>query len=89
VVKARKTLYRRVAEIFDRDLGKPDEAARAWRDVLALDPADRGAAAALESCLGRAGRQEELSRELEARRVRAPGPERKALSAKLARLWHD
>jgi tetratricopeptide (TPR) repeat protein len=89
VVKARKTLHRRVAEIFDRDLGKPDEAARAWRAVLALDPEDRGATAALDSCLARAGQQEELSRELEARRARAEGPERRALSAKLARLWHD
>jgi tetratricopeptide (TPR) repeat protein len=89
VVKARKTLHRRVAEIFDRDLGKPDEAVRAWRAVLALDPADRGAAAALESCMARAGQQEELSRDLEARRARATGDERRALSAKLARLWHE
>jgi tetratricopeptide (TPR) repeat protein len=88
-LKARKTLHRRAAEILDGDLGKPDEAASAWRAVLALDPADRGAAAALESCLARAGRQEELSRELEARREREEGPERRALSAKLAHLWHD
>jgi tetratricopeptide (TPR) repeat protein len=88
-VKARKTLLRRVAEILDRDLGEIDEAVRAWRDLAAVDPEDRGAAAALEACMSRAGRQEELARELEARRARASGEERRALGAKLARLWQD
>lgn len=88
-LKARKTLLRRVAEIFDRDLGKPDEAVRAWRALLELDPEDRGASAALESCMARAGQQEELARELDRRRARATGDDRRALCVKLARLWHD
>jgi tetratricopeptide (TPR) repeat protein len=88
-VKARKTLLRRVAEIFDRDLGKPEEAVRAWKALAAVDPEDRGAAAALEACMARAGQQEELARELQARREKAIGDERRVLTAKLARLWHD
>ncbi|HEX9244363.1 MAG TPA: tetratricopeptide repeat protein, partial [Anaeromyxobacter sp.] len=88
-LKTRKTLLRREAEILDRDLGKPEEAVRAWRALAELDPEDRGAAAALEACMARAGQQEELARELQARRARASGEERRALTAKLARLWHD
>ncbi len=88
-VRARKTLLRREAEILDRDLGKPDEAVRAWKALVAVDPDDRGAAAALEACMARAGQQEELAKELEVRRVKATGEERRALTAKLARLWHD
>ncbi|HET7824978.1 MAG TPA: tetratricopeptide repeat protein, partial [Anaeromyxobacter sp.] len=87
--KAKKTLLRRVAEIFDRDLEKPDEAVRAWREIVDLDPEDRGATAALESCMARAGQQEELARELDQRRSRATGEERRALCVKLARLWND
>jgi golgin subfamily B member 1 len=88
-LKARKTLLRRVAEITDRDLGQPEEAVRAWRALCELDPEDRGAAAALEACLARAGQQEELARALEERRARATGDERRGLSVKLARLWAD
>ncbi|HEY6003735.1 MAG TPA: tetratricopeptide repeat protein, partial [Anaeromyxobacter sp.] len=88
-LKARKTLLRRVAEILDRDLGKPEEAVRAWRELAELDPEDKGATAALESCMARAGQQEELAREIEQRRARASGEERRTLSVKLARLRHD
>ncbi|MFY3742428.1 tetratricopeptide repeat protein [Anaeromyxobacter sp. Red801] len=88
-LKARKTLLRRVAEILDRDLGQPEEAVRAWRALVEVDPEDRGARAALESCLARAGQQQELARELEARREHATGDERRALGAKLARLWAE
>ncbi len=87
--KTRKTLQRRVAEIYDRDLGKPEEAARAWRELLEADPGDRGAAAGLEACLARAGQQGDLARDVEDRRAHATGEERRALSAKLARLHHD
>lgn len=87
--KTRKTLQRRVAEIYDRDLGKPEEAARAWRELLEADPGDRGAAAGLEACLARAGQQGDLARDVEDRRAHATGDERRALSAKLARLHHD
>ncbi len=88
-LKTKKTLLRRVAEIFDRDLANPEEAVGAWKALAAVDPEDRGAAAALEACMARAGRQEELANELEARRARASGDERRVLTAKLAHLWHD
>jgi golgin subfamily B member 1 len=88
-LKSKKTLLRRVAEILDRDLGKPEEAVRAWRELVELDPEDKGANAALESCMARAGQQEELARELDQRRARATGDERRTLCVKLARLCHD
>jgi tetratricopeptide (TPR) repeat protein len=88
-LKARKILVRRVAEILDRDLGQPEEAVRAWRALTELDPEDRGAVAALESAMAKAGQQEELARTLEEKRTHAAGDERLALSAKLARLWAD
>jgi tetratricopeptide (TPR) repeat protein len=88
-LKTRKTLLRRVAEILDRDLGKPEEAVRAWRALAEVDPEDRGAAAALEACMARAGQQEELARELDGRRGKATGEERRALTVKLAKLWQD
>jgi golgin subfamily B member 1 len=88
-LKARKTLLRRVAEILDRDLALPEEAVRAWRALVAVDPEDRGAANALEACLARAGQQEELARAIEEKRARATGDAHRQLSAKLARLWAD
>ncbi|WP_408629105.1 tetratricopeptide repeat protein, partial [Anaeromyxobacter terrae] len=88
-LRARKTLLRRVAEVLDRDLGKPEEAVGAWRALAELDPEDRGASAALEACMARAGQQVELARELEQRRDAANGEERRALSARLGALWQD
>ena len=88
-VRAKKTLLRRVAEILDRDLGKPEEAVGAWRELAELDGDDRGATAALEACMARAGQQVELARELEQRRDAASGEERRALSARLGPLWLD
>jgi tetratricopeptide (TPR) repeat protein len=88
-LKAQKTLLRRVAEIHDRDLERPEEAVKAYRALVALDPEDRGAAAALEACLERAGRQEEVARGLEARIESAQGAERREAAVKLARLWQE
>ena len=88
-LKARKNLLRRLAEILDHDLGQPEEAVRAWRDLTELDPEDKGAVAALEAAMARAGQQEELARTLEEKRSRAAGEERLALSAKLARVFAD
>jgi len=88
-LRARKVLLRRTAEILDRDLGAPEEAVRAWRELVELDPADRGAASALEACMARAGQREELVRTLEERRARAEGEERRSLTVKLARLWAE
>ncbi|HUL59614.1 MAG TPA: tetratricopeptide repeat protein, partial [Anaeromyxobacteraceae bacterium] len=88
-LKAKKTLLRRVAEIHDRDLEQPEEAVRAWRDLVALDPEDRGAAAALEACLARAGKHQEVARALEERVERAEGAEKRDAAVKLARLWQE
>ncbi|MFT3914841.1 MAG: tetratricopeptide repeat protein [Anaeromyxobacteraceae bacterium] len=88
-LKAKKTLLRRVAEIVDRDLGKPEEAVRAWRALLEVDADDRGAQAALDACLAKAGQQEELAKSLDERRRAAAGDERRSLSVKLAKLWQD
>ena len=86
-LKARKNLLRRLAEILDRDLGQPEEAVRAWRELTELDPEDRGAAAALEASMARAGQQEELAHALEEKRERATGAERLSHTAKLARIF--
>ena len=85
-VKTRKTLLRRVAEIFERDLAQPEEAVRAYRALAELDPDDRGAASALEACLARAGQHQQLVVDLERRLEAAPAPERRELWVKLARI---
>jgi tetratricopeptide (TPR) repeat protein len=85
-VKTRKSLLRRLAEIHERDLSQPEEAVRVWRAVVELDPADRGAAAALEACLARAGQHAEVAAELSRRLASAEGPERREVASKLARL---
>ena len=41
---ARRALLRRAAELLDRELGQPEAAAEAWRELAAADPADREAA---------------------------------------------
>ncbi len=88
--KARKVLLRRAAEVWDRDLGQPEKAVEAWRDLVALDPLDQGARAALEACLVRAGRLEEVAEDLR-RRIDASGDagERRDLLAKLARCHEE
>ena len=88
-LKVRKVLLRRVAEIHDRDLEQPEEAVRAYRALVAIDPEDRGAAAALQACLERAGRREETARELRALVEGAEGPERREVASKLARLHQE
>lgn len=86
---ARAPLLRRVAEILDRDLDRPDEAARAWGDVTANDPADAEAAAALTAVMARAGRHADAARALEVEIARASGDEKRALTVRLARLRAD
>jgi tetratricopeptide (TPR) repeat protein len=88
-LKSRKTLLRRVAEIHDRDLEQPEEAIVAYRALAAIDPDDRGGAAALQACLERAGRREEAARELRARVEGAAGTERREAATRLARLHRE
>ena len=62
----------------------------AWRALAELDPEDRGATAALEACMARAGQQVELARELEQRRDAASGRgAARPIGAARARLWLD
>ncbi|HTT71113.1 MAG TPA: tetratricopeptide repeat protein, partial [Anaeromyxobacteraceae bacterium] len=84
--RARKALLRRSAEVWDRDLGQPEKALEAWRDLVAQDPQDAGAQAALEACLVRAGRQTEVVEDLRRRLAASREPaERRELLGKLAR----
>ena len=88
--KARKVLLRRAAEVWDRDLGQPDRAIEAWRALVALDPLDAGARAALEACLVRTGRLEEVAQDLRRRIGDSADPgERGELLAKLARCHEE
>ncbi|WP_176062964.1 tetratricopeptide repeat protein [Anaeromyxobacter diazotrophicus] len=83
---ARKVLLRRAAEVWDRDLGLPEQAVEAWRALAAADPQDAGARAALDGCLVRAGHLSEVADDLRRRIAAAADPAaRRELCAKLAR----
>ncbi|HEY6106743.1 MAG TPA: hypothetical protein VIV59_12215, partial [Anaeromyxobacteraceae bacterium] len=87
--RTRKVLLRRVAEVLERDLGQPEEALRAWQAVVALDPDDKGARAALDSARARSGRHGEVAEEIGRRLATARGPERRQLGVQLARLHFE
>ena len=78
-----KVLLRRAAEVWDRDLGLPEQAVEAWRALVAQIPQDAGARAALDACLVRSGRLSEVADELR-RRIAAP-PGRAARADRPAR----
>jgi tetratricopeptide (TPR) repeat protein len=81
----RRSLLRRAGELLDQELGQPEAAGEAWRELVAADPSDREAAAALAACQARARQQgEELAR-LEAAQARAQGPARRETGLALAR----
>jgi tetratricopeptide (TPR) repeat protein len=87
--RARKVLLRRAAEVWDRDLGQPEQAIEAWQELVALDPQDAGARASLDACRVRAGRLEEVAEDLRRRIAAASGPERAELLVKLARCHEE
>ncbi len=82
---ARKVLLRRAAEVWDRDLGLPEQAVEAWRALVAQDPQDVGARAALDACLVRSGRLSEVADDLRRRIAAAAPPDRRELTVRLAR----
>ena len=82
---ARKVLLRRAAEVWDRDLGLPEQAVEAWRALVAQDPQDGGAHAALDACLVRSGRLSEVAAELRLRIAAAKPAKRRELTIRLAR----
>ncbi len=84
--RTRKTLLRRVAEIQERDLGQVEEAVRAYRALVQIDPEDKGAQSALEACLARAGQHAEVAAGLARRIAEARGREKRELAIKLARI---
>ncbi len=81
----RRALLRRAGEVLDRDLGQPEAAAVAWRELAALDPSDREAAGALAECEARARQQGEELVRLEAAHAQALGPAKRASGYALAR----
>ena len=88
--RAKKALLRRSAEVWDRDLGQPEKAVEAWRELVARDPHDAGAQAALEACLVRAGRLGEVAEDLRRRiEVTRDPAERRELMTKLARSHEE
>lgn len=81
----RRALLRRTGELLDRELGQPEAAAEAWRELAAADPSDREAAGALADCEARARqRGQELAR-LEAAHAQARGAARQETGNALAR----
>ena len=83
---ARKVLLRRAAEVWDRDLGLPEQAVEAWRALVAADPQDAGARAALDACLVRAGHLSEVAEDLRRRIAAASDHDaRRELCVRLAR----
>jgi tetratricopeptide (TPR) repeat protein len=88
-LKARRALLRRAAEILDKELSQPEEAARVWRLVAEADPQDGTAAASLEQALVRAGHQAEVAAEIEKRLAAAVGADRRELVARLARVRQE
>lgn len=61
----RETLHVQMAQVFEHNLGKSDEAIEAYREVLALNPTNPVALSALDGLLGAQGLWEELAENLE------------------------
>lgn len=80
----RRSLVRRAAEVMERELGQPEAAAGAWRELAALDPADREVAGALVECEGRIRAQVEELVRLEAAHAAATGAARRQTGSALA-----
>jgi len=81
----RRSLVRRAAEVLERDLGQPQAAVGAWRELAELDPADQEVAGALAGCLARIETQGAELVELEAVYVAASGAARREAGSALAR----
>jgi len=84
---AREALYARMASIYETNLGKPDEAIAAFREVLSIDPTSTRALAALEGLYSRQERWTDLADNLEAQlRLAETDEQQLALMLRLAQL---
>ena len=82
--ETRKALLVRAAEAWDSVASEPERAIEAWREVVALDPDDARAYAALDACRVRAGLLEEVAHDLRRRADEASGARRRELLEQLA-----
>jgi golgin subfamily B member 1 len=83
-------LLRRLAKLHEEVLAQPEQAERAWRDLLEVEPNDREALRRLSRVYEASGSTEELREVLE-RQVEASGEpeERRALRMQLANLLRE
>jgi len=83
----RRSLYRRIGEVYESVLEAPDKAIGAWRARLADDPEDLEALSALERLYERTGEWRELVSILEARQTLSDDPtERKRTMVRAAEI---
>jgi tetratricopeptide (TPR) repeat protein len=85
--KEREALYATIANIYDAQLGRPDDAVLAYRKVLELDPTSAGALRALDDLFTRQKMWTELAENLEGQLELVPDEDAQlALILRLARL---
>ncbi|HSN28719.1 MAG TPA: tetratricopeptide repeat protein, partial [Kofleriaceae bacterium] len=83
-------LYAHLGQLEDDLLGRTDEAIRAWREVLAIDPSDLRALMALESLFERDGRPHDALDMLEKRALLLEDDDqRRAALLEAATAWDD
>src|SRR5581483_1392596 len=83
----REALYAQMASVYEDQLGKPEEAILAYREVITLDPTSQVALGALESLFVRQRMWSELAENLETRLGLAESEEEQIrLMLRLARL---
>jgi tetratricopeptide (TPR) repeat protein len=84
---ARERLYANMANIFDAELGKPEEAIAAYNEVLGFDAASQRALGALDNLYSRQGMHAELAENLEQQlRLCESEEQEMGLMLRLARL---
>ncbi|MDI7266447.1 MAG: hypothetical protein QME96_00435 [Myxococcota bacterium] len=83
-------IRRRAARVLDESLGRPEEALGEWERVLADDPTNPDALAAIERIYTQMGRYQELLDILEKRRaVAASAEEENGILVRIARVWEE
>jgi tetratricopeptide (TPR) repeat protein len=87
--KAARALRLRVALVFEKELGQSDRASEAYEAVLAQEPDDAEALAALDRLHEAAGRFDDLQETLGRRAAAAKGKERVELARRRAKILED
>ncbi|MBI5481054.1 MAG: tetratricopeptide repeat protein, partial [Deltaproteobacteria bacterium] len=84
------TLLFKIGLIYERELGKPDEAARVYRDIIDRSPGYAPAVRALAQAYRTAGDAERLAQALEAEVELLAGPEAQALAlVRLGEMYEE